>query len=718
MGATEQRHLSRALVVDDDQVLRLLEQETLSQFGFEVCQAADGETALALLVELPPDLVLLDVDMPGIDGFEVCRCIRQRWDANDVPVIMVTGMDDLNSINQAYESGASDFIAKPIHWPILGYRARYVLRSAQAAQQLRELEERQSAIVRAMPDIIFLANRAGVVLDYKEGYGTTAFVPPVRLLGSRLSEVLPADVGRLIVHALRRSLATGDLQEAVCRLMQNDGVHHYEVRIAPSGTDKAVIVVRDITSQRINEERIRRLAYFDTLTGIPNRQSFLERLDRELLRARGEKRQVALLFVDLDGFKQINDTLGHAAGDYLLQAVAERLKEKLRGSDFVARPLREESGLHVARLGGDEFAVVLPDLDSTQVVTRIAERMQSLISQPFQIGQHEVTVSSSIGVALFPDDGDDSASLLKHADSAMYQAKARGRNNWQRHVRTPDGETAPEFDLASEFGHALQRDELRLVYQPQVLADDGTITGVEALLRWQHPQHGLISPNDFLPVAEQSGLIVAIGEWVIRHACRQLKTWLRDGVMVPRVAVNVSARQLWMRDFAACVTAIIAETGIEPNQLELEISERLLTNPDAGRVDGLERLQQLGVRLSVDDFGSGYSSLSHVKRWPTGVLKIDQSLVHGLPHHRRDAGIATAIIALARSLGLEVVAEGVETVAQADFLHRANCGKLQGYLFSRPLPAEDVERLLRQGRIALPARRSEAGCRQRGKTVG
>ena len=690
------------LVVDDDQVMRLLEREALSGFEFEVNEAATGEEALEVLTGATPDLALLDVDLPGVDGFEVCQRIRQRWDMSELPVIMVTGMDDLESINRAYESGANDFIAKPINWPILGHRARYVLRSAQAARRLLELEEKHAAIVQAIPDMIFLMDREGTYLDFKGGYGTAPYLAPDEFLGRKAAAVLPADVAELLLGGIERALAHAELQSIVYELPMADGIHHYEARIAPSGAGKIVSVVRDITLQKINEEKIRRLAYFDTLTGMPNRESFLEKLDHELRRAGRTNRQVALLFLDLDGFKRVNDTLGHGAGDYLLQAVAARLKEKLRTGDFVARPALDETGMHFARLGGDEFTVVLADLEDTQTVQAVARRLQTLLGHPFRIGDQEINVTASIGIAIFPNDGEDAAALLKHADTAMYHAKEQGRNNWQLYDKTQTTETMARMALENDMRKGLERDEFYLLYQPQVLTEDGTIVGIEALIRWRHPDHGVVSPAQFIPVAEDSGLIVAIGDWVLRSACQQLRRWQANGVHAPRVAVNVSARQLRAHDFLGSVAAIIAETGIDAGRLELELTESILMEPDTRLIDGLHRLRAMGVHFSIDDFGTGYSSLSYVKRFPIGMLKIDQSFVRGLPDSADDAGITTAIIAMARSLGLDVIAEGVERREQLEFLRQANCHKAQGYLFGRPLPPDQIESLLRRGCIVLP----------------
>ena len=702
MPANEQPVLPTALVVDDDYVMRMLERETLVQFGFDVIEAEDGEQALAMLDGPPPDLVLLDVDMPGIDGFEVCHRLRKRWDMTRVSIIMVTGMDDLSSINRAYDSGANDFVAKPINWPIFGHRARYVWRSALAARQLSELKERQAAIMRAIPDMIFVMDWQGTYLDGKEGYGTAAFAPVNELLGKTMSSVLPSDVANAIQQVIDLTLLRGTLQSVVYKLPMPDGIHHYEARVAPNGVDKVVLVVRDITLQKLNEDKIRRLAYFDTLTGMPNRQNFLERLDRELLRARQSNSLVALLFLDLDGFKRINDTLGHSAGDYLLQVLADRMKEKLRSGDFISRPALDESGLHFARLGGDEFTVVLPDVIDKQTTCLVATRLQALLQAPVAIGAQEVSVTSSIGIAIFPADGEDAATLLKHADTAMYHAKDVGRNNWQWYEPSLTSQTTARLSLESDLRRGLERGEFRLMYQPQVNAADGAIVGIEALIRWQHPEHGMVSPAQFIPVAEESGLIVSIGAWVLATACRQVGDWLRRGVVTPRMAINVSARQLRAPDFLATVAATIADTGISTEQLELELTESILMEPESRQVQGLYRLRALGVHFSIDDFGTGYSSLSYIKRFPIGMLKIDQSFVRGLPDSVNDAGIATAIIAMARSLDLDVIAEGVETREQLEFLQQAGCPKLQGYLFSRPLPADAMEVLLRQGSILLP----------------
>lgn len=429
----------RALVVDDDDMIRMLLEETLTQAGFSVRTAEDGEHALALFAESMPDLVLLDVDMPGLDGFAVCRRIRDRADAAMVPVIMVTGMDDLASINHAYESGATDFVAKPINWPVLGKRAHYVLRSARAAQGLLAAQQRIRAMLDAIPDAILVVDADGVCRDFKPGPELDGLALPELACGRRLGDVLRGEQLERGLDHVRGVIESGEPRSVVFPLACCSRTNKYlEARIVKSGDDEVLCVLRDVTAQHQSESRIRQLAYFDTLTGMPNRLQFQERLAAGLERARADSQELALLFIDLDGFKEINDGLGHHAGDRLLQIVADRLREGLRPGDTVARPAGEAGArgdTTLARLGGDEFTVVLPGLAGAEVAERVAERVRTLVSEPVDLDGHLRVVTASIGIAVYPADGVDSATLIKHADIAMYRAKSDGRNCWRRYQR-------------------------------------------------------------------------------------------------------------------------------------------------------------------------------------------------------------------------------------------------------------------------------------------
>ena len=424
------------------------------------------------------------------------------------------------------------------------------------------------------------------------------------------------------------------------------------------------------------------LAYHDPLTGLPNRQSLSERLQQACSRAQCNGGMVAMLFLDLDRFKLINDTFGHAAGDRLLKSVADRLAACVRGADTVAR------------LGGDEFTVVLEDIVHGRDAATVAQKILDALAQPFSLAQQEVFISASIGIALYPSDDNGIDSLFKKTDAAMYHAKERGRNNYQFYSAEMNASLARKLHMENSLRRALEREELRLHYQPQVDTVSGRIIGMEALLRWQHPEMGLVPPAQFIPLAEETGLIVPIGECTLRSACLQTRRWHERGFGPLRVAVNLSAYQFKQKDFPHTVARILDETGLDPGCLELELTESTVMDDVDQAIEILHALNAMGVYLSIDDFGTGYSSLSYLKRLPIDALKIDRSFVRDIGADSDDAAIVTAIIAMARSLKLKVIAEGVETREQFAFLRKCRCDAMQGYYFSRPVPPEEFAQLL------------------------
>jgi diguanylate cyclase (GGDEF)-like protein len=442
--------------------------------------------------------------------------------------------------------------------------------------------------------------------------------------------------------------------------------------------------VRRIIEANRAEKRIRHLAYNDVLTNLPNRTLFFELLGKSIEHARNAGQQVAVLFMDLDRFKYVNDNLGHAVGDRLLQAVAQRVRNTVRAADSVAR------------LGGDEFTVVLHELDSPASAATAAHNIVRMLAAPFPIDGHDIFVTASVGIAMYPHDGADVATLVKHADSAMYRAK-RNNSGFQFYEASMEHSISEHVRLESDLRRAMeQQHQLEVHYQPQACLSSGKIIGMEALVRWRHPTRGMVPPVEFIPLAEETGLINPLGDWVLRTACTQLQQFIRAGLPELRVAVNLSVRQLLQKDFAASVEAVLADTGLPPHLLELEITESTLMENAQDTLAALHRLHSLGVRLSIDDFGTGYSSLSYLKRFPVDIIKIDRSFVCDVPQDADDGAIISAIIALAHSLRLEVVAEGVETQAQLDFLKSRKCDMLQGYLLSPAVPADQFAQLLRQ----------------------
>ena len=444
--------------------------------------------------------------------------------------------------------------------------------------------------------------------------------------------------------------------------------------------------ITDITERAQAQERLQYLAHHDSLTGLPNRALFLERLDHALTRARWTKRPLAILFLDLDRFKNINDTLGHDIGDSALRVASERLLSCVREGDTVAR------------FGGDEFTVLLEDMANTDDVPAIAQKIIDILSRPFVVGDREFVITASIGISLYPNDGDDSLRLLRNADTAMYRAKDQGRNKHQFYSSEMSAKALEKFTLESSLRHALDRGEFLLYYQPQVNLSTGQVTGVEALLRWQHPELGLILPTQFIPVAEETGLMKAIDEWVLHTACAQAQAWQSAGIPSISMIVNLSGRSFSEARLAEVISRTLDQTGLAPEMLELEITESVIMQNSQTTVEMLEALNRKGLRLAIDDFGTGYSSLSYLKRFSIDTLKIDQSFVRDVTTDADDASIVTAIIAMGHGLQLKVIAEGVETSGQLDFLRHHDCDGMQGFLFSRPQPEADITCLLQSGK--------------------
>jgi diguanylate cyclase (GGDEF)-like protein/PAS domain S-box-containing protein len=524
-------------------------------------------------------------------------------------------------------------------------------------------------------------------------------------------------------RALEAAAATPGLGSTLEFRCAGDGAPKYlEATLANMLDNPAVegIVVnmRDVTERRRTEEltrekiraeaQIRQLALYDSLTGLPNRHLFKEQLSDAVARADRSDQALVMLSLNLDRFKRINDTLGREVGDLVLKEVASRLIKSVRQTDYITRSDSKAASQHIARQGGDEFTVLLGELNQAQEATKVARRILEALSQPFNQEGHEIVMSASIGIAVYRLDGNDADTLLKNADAAMHYAKEQGKNNYQYYNDKMNNSAFQGMTLESNLHKALERDEFSLHYQPKIDVKSGSITGAEALIRWRHPDLGLVSPAEFIPMAEESGLIIPIGEWVLDSACAQLRAWREGGLTPVPVAVNLSAKQFHQQNIAAVVMRALQDHSVDPRLLELEITESTAMRNAEATSTTLRDLKALGVRIAIDDFGTGYSSLSYLKRFPIDSLKIDRSFVTDLPGNQDDATIAQAIIIMAHALRLKVIAEGVENEAQLEFLTANGCDEVQGYYFSRPLPAGPCTQLLRDKR-KLPLPRGDHG---------
>jgi len=702
----------KLLVIDDDNVSRLLTITSLGDLGFCVVEADCGEAAISAFRKQQPDLVLLDALMPGMDGFDTCRHIRALPGGQHLPVLMLTGLDDEGSICRAYQAGATDYFVKSGHWTLLVQRIRYLLRANRTRDELdRSLakEARAQRIARLGHWEWDIARRSCVVSE--ECYRLVARpVSHQPMSEDKFFQYLHADDRDWVMAIITRTVKEGSMAEVECRIVGTDNVTrtvHLEFE-TERGTDGRVAklhgVIQDITERKRTEDQLRVLANYDSLTGLSNRNLFCEQFTLASARANGDGKSVALLFIDLDRFKQINDTLGHAAGDQLLMEVGKRLNMCIR-----ERGIKSAESDLVARLGGDEFVIMLTGLETASDAEATATRILAALRKPVSLSGQECITSASIGIACFPRDGTDTETLMRHADKAKSAAKSNGKNAIQLFKPALNASGKDRLMLEQALHKALEGNELVMHYQPQIDTRLGKIVGAEALMRWQH-DGTVVPPAQFIPIAEEIGLIVAFGEWAINHVVGQNRAWIDVGFDPLPIAVNIPGGHFERSDFVGLVTDILTKQRLSPNYLELEITETMLMRNLASTLPTLDAMKALGIRLSVDDFGTGYSSLSYLRRLPIDTLKIDASFVRELQKGPDNEAIVAAIIAMAKSLNLRVIAEGVETHEQMCMLQTYGCHLMQGYYFSRPISAAEFARFrLEYGDQKMPSKASVRG---------
>ncbi|WP_260958603.1 EAL domain-containing protein [Pseudomonas citri] len=710
---------ARILIVDDvhENLHALM---GMLRDDFSLCAATSGEKALELANRQPqPDLILLDIKMPGMDGYSVLSTLKLDPCTTNIPVIFVTALADAMDEARGLAMGVADYITKPFSPDLLKARIHNQLELRRLRQNpirfdiaantdpanrptllvVDDIPENIHELLEALKDDyrIMVARTGAQALDAVQG-GT----PPDLVL---LDIVMPRMDGYEVCKRIKATPAGSRIPIIFVTVINAtaEKVKGFEIGAAdyitkPFDIDEVRARIRthleltrlhrfleDLVAQRsallqLTEDKYRILAHRDPLTGLPNRVLFAELLDHAILHAERDQSQFSLLNIDLDNFATINESLGHKLGDQLLTQVAQRLQSLLPESDSIAR------------IGGDEFNIILEHVDVP--VDLMSQRIINALSEPFILGKQNVYIGASIGITLYPEDGTDSETLLSNVDAALHRAKEQGRGGLCFFSPEMTDHAKRRLKLEAELRNALEQGELRVYYQPQVDLDTGNVGGLEALVRWQHPERGMISPAEFIPLAEESGLVIQLGDWVLREVCQQIKTWSEAGLAPRQTAVNISAVQLSAGSLVESVKTTLAQTGINPGQLELEITESYVMVDRDQSFKSLTELKALGVRLSIDDFGTGYSSLGYLQQLKVHRLKIDLSFVRDMTTNSGNASIVKAIIALGHSLGLEVVAEGVETPGQARYLRSMHCDLIQGYLISHPMPVEDTQHFL------------------------
>ncbi len=687
-----ERETPLLLVVDDDVVIRTMLKKSLKDQSYDVVEAVNGVEAVELFRKLHPDLVLLDAMMPVMDGSAACAAMRELDPERTVPIIMLIGLDDVTSVEHAFDAGSTDFITKPINWSLFSQRVRYALHTRNLDFDLRK---NQLRIRHAM----HVARLGYWDWDVRNDY---FLIPPdvLRMLGMDSSnqnvdlQTLLASVVEeerdMVHHALLQARDVGQRFELHHRIKVNKHAERYlfqqaEVILDETGKTCYVLgTVQDVTAMKQARDKIEYQTYHDKLTDLPNQFRLNDRLNHAMKVADSSGNKVALIVLDIDRFQLINDTLGHDAGDTLLVLFAGFLR------NFV------QEGDTIARISGNEFAILLESYsDFNKVNDLIRNIRRSLNENKFTLPGEQVYISISMGIALFPDDSIDAGELLKCGNAAMRKAKTQGGNQECFYTTDLNRRVHDRLRMENDLRTALDNNALELYYQPQVDVATRKIVGMEALVRWHHPEHGLIPPIRFIPLAEETGLIRQLGSWVLEEAMRQTSIWFSQGHVL-RVGINLSARQFSQDDLLEQIPVLLKTYKLDAKYIDLEITETIAMQDADNSIRKLHQLKKLGVNLSMDDFGTGYSSLSYLHQFPLDVLKIDRSFVKNIGEDGSNGAIAKAVLAMAHSMNLEVVAEGVETEVQYEFLKKHGCQMIQGYLISKPVVADDFEKLLQR----------------------
>ena len=675
------------LVVDDDPVVRTLAKHWLTLDKYHVLDADNGAKAVEISKKLMPDAILLDIQMPQLNGHQACQELRKLPNGGPlVPIVMLTGLDDLNSIEKSYEMGATDFIVKPVRWILVRHRIRYMIRNSEIIKSLDETEKRNQALLTAITDGALRIQTNGKILSHHIVGKQHCKKAPKK--NETIYSYFPCLEKKSVEKIIQSTIQKKSVESFFFEHAVNKNHIDYEGRLVYNNEDELTFLIRDISDRKKQEREVHKLAYYDSLTGLANRQLLYKESEILLSLAREKQEKLAFILLDIDNFKHINDSLGHDSGDKLLSMIGVRMTQCLRKEDIVNRV---HDDTRTARLGGDEFAMILNNIKKKTNIKAIIERILHSFRKPMTINGREIFPSASMGVSIFPDDGETVESLIKSADIAMYEAKRNGRNTFCFFSSSMSQHQKTWFEIEEGLRKALQRNELTLHYQPKLNLSTKKITSAEALMRWEHPQKGLVMPDTFISVAEKTGLIVPMGYWAIEEACRQLSQWHKKNWTEFSLSINISTRQFKEPDFIEKLTHILRKHNIPANSIELEIVESLLMENTKMTAKTMQSLKEMGVKISIDDFGTGYSSFSYLIQFSVNYLKIDRSFIKDCTLYPNKERVTKAIIDLAHNLDITVVAEGVEKKSELDLLTTLGCNLAQGYYIGKPAPADQAK---------------------------
>ena len=701
-----------ALIVDDDQAFRIFSHVSLEEDGLRLEEVASGQAAVDFAATCMPDIVILDIQMPGMDGFTTCQRLRQLPGGDVVPILIMTGLDDVESIAKAYDMGATDFIVKPCHGLILNQRVRYMLR---ASQTLNALRNSMSRLVQAQRvaqlggwEWDFVQDR----LEVSDAVCHILEIPPTSFNHTQVGYLscVHEDDRNLVAEAMREAVADGTGFALDHRVMHTNGTErivHFQGEFITDDVgrpQRMLGTVQDVTDKRAAEAKIYFLANYDGLTHLPNRNLFLHRMAQAITCGMGTNVIGAVLVLSLDRYQRINDMYGPRSGDQILKEVTGRLRRALSSSMTVAQFSGADTTM-LARLGEDQFAVLLTNLPTAQDSAKITTCLLASFETPFQVDSATVMLTASVGIAIPGTDGSEANLLLRNAITALQVAQDRGHNNYQYYSNSMNVSIAARVSLEQDLHSAMAANQFVLYYQPQVDILSETVIGVEALIRWIHPTRGVVAPAQFIPVAEEEDLIIQLSEWVVKSASQQQKTWRSSGLPPFPISINLSSLHFRQRNLISQIRSIVHENGGDPQYLELELTEGVLMTDASTTVATLKQLKELGFRLAIDDFGTGYSSLAYLQQFPIDTLKIDRAFVKDIKLGKVDSPVMRAIIGMGRALKLHVVAEGVETRDQLAFLRMHGCAAYQGFLFSKPVPPQQLLPLL-QSHLRRPTPKS------------